>query len=110
MRVADPKGEAEESLYLAAGQLKVGDLVMLDSGEVAALSSVVLWREACQVLKIVFEPYMPVAVFSRPTCILSLGHKKKRPIRRGGRSREGPSDDSMDGGVSVPITAGEYMD
>ncbi|CAE7200757.1 unnamed protein product [Symbiodinium microadriaticum] len=110
VRVADPKGEAEESLYLAAGQLKAGDLVMLDSGEVAALSSIVLRREACQVLKIVFEPYMPVAVFSRPTCILSLGHKKKRPIRRGGRSREGPSDDSTDGGVSVPITAGEYMD
>ncbi|OLP84741.1 hypothetical protein AK812_SmicGene34352 [Symbiodinium microadriaticum] len=110
VRVADPKGEAEDSVYLAAGQLKAGDLVMLDSGEVAALSSVVLRREACQVLKIVFEPYMPVAVFSRPTCILSLGHKKKRPIRRGGRSREVPSDDSMDGGVSVPVTAGEYMD
>ena len=110
VQVADPKDDTEESLFLAAGQLKVGDLVMLDSGKVAALSSVVLRREACQVLKIVFEPYMPVAVFSRPTCILSLGHKKKRPIRRGGRSREGPLDDSMDGRVSVPITAGEYMD
>ncbi|CAE7206242.1 unnamed protein product [Symbiodinium sp. CCMP2456] len=54
VQVADAK--AEESLYLAAGKLKAGDLVMLDSGEVAALSSVVLRREACQVLKIVFEP------------------------------------------------------
>ncbi|CAE7751050.1 unnamed protein product [Symbiodinium sp. CCMP2592] len=107
-----PKGDTEESLYLEAGKLKVGDLVMLDSGEPVALSSVVIRPIICQVLKIVFEPYLPVAVFSRPTCILSLGHKKKRPIRRGGRIREGagPSDDSMDGGVSVPITAGEYMD
>ena len=112
VQVADAKGEAEESLYLAAGKLKAGDLVMLDSGEVAALSSVVLRREACQVLKIVFEPYLPVAVFSRPTCILSLGHKKKPPIRRGGRSQggPGPSDDSRDGRASIPITAGEYMD
>ena len=112
VQVADAKGEAEGSLYLAAGKLKAGDLVMLDSGEPVALSSVVIRRMACQVLKIVFEPYLPVAVFSRPTCILSLGHKKKPPIRRGGRSQggPGPSDDSMDGGVSVPITAGEYMD
>ncbi|CAE7541427.1 unnamed protein product [Symbiodinium sp. CCMP2592] len=112
VQVADAKGEAEEGLYLAAGKLKAGDLVMLDSGEPVALSSVVIRRMACQVLKIVFEPYLPVAVFSRPTCILSLGHKKKPPIRRGGRSQggPGPSDDSMDGGVSVPITAGDYMD
>eukprot|EP00439_Symbiodinium_sp_Y106_P074241 s633_g14.t1 len=85
VKVADPKGEAEESLYLAAGQLKAGDLVVLDSGEAAALSSVVLRREACQVLKVVFEPDLPVAVFSRPTCILSLGHKRKPPIREPGR-------------------------
>ena len=112
VQVADAKVEVEESLYLAAGKLKAGDLVMLDSGEVAALSSVVLRREACQVLKIVFEPYLPVAVFSRPACILSLGHKKKPPIRRGGRSQggPGPSDDSRDGRASIPITAGEYMD
>ena len=100
VQVADPKGEAEESLYLAAGQLKAGDLVVLDSGEAAALSSVVLRREACQVLKVVFEPDLPVAVFSRPTCILILGHKRKPPIRRGGRSQggpAGPSDDSMAG-------------
>ena len=110
VQVADAKGEAEESLYLAAGKLKAGDLVMLDSGEVAALSSVVLRHEACQVLKIVFEPYLPVAVFSRPTCILSLGHKKKPPIRRGGGGKSqggpGPSDDSRDGRASIPITAG----
>ena len=111
VQVSDSKDDTEESLYLEAGKLKVGDLVMLDSGEPVALSSVVIRPMVCQVLKIVFEPYLPVAVFSRPTCILSLGHKKKRPIRRGGRLREGagPSDDSMDGGVSVPITAGEYM-
>ncbi|CAE7305229.1 unnamed protein product [Symbiodinium sp. CCMP2456] len=110
VQVADAK--VKESLYLAAGKLKAGDLVMLDSGEVAALSSVMLRREACQVLKIVFEPYLPVAVFSRPTCILSLGHKKKPPIRRGGRSQggPGPSDACMDGRASIPITAGEYMD
>ena len=101
----------EEILYLEAGKLKVGDLVMLDSGDAAALTSFTIRPEACQVLKIVFEPYLPVAVFSRPTCILSLGHKKA-VIRRGGRSQggPGPSDASMDGRASMPITAGEYMD
>ncbi|CAE7783222.1 unnamed protein product [Symbiodinium sp. CCMP2592] len=112
VQVADPKGKAEDNLYLAAGNLKTGDLVMLDSGEVAALTSVVMRRMPCQVLKIVFEPYLPVAVFSRPACILSLGQKKKPPVRRGGKSHAGPgpSDDSMRGEVSIPITAGEYMD
>ncbi|CAE7247388.1 unnamed protein product [Symbiodinium sp. CCMP2456] len=111
VQVADAKGEVEESLYLEAGKLKAGDLVMLDSGDVAALTSVTIRPLACQVLKIVFEPYLPVAVFSRPTCILSLGHKKA-VIRRGGRSQAGPgpSDASMDGRASIPITAGEYMD
>ena len=87
--VATGEPEAEESVYRAAGQLKVGDLVMLDSGEAAALTSVAVRRTDCQVLKIVFEPDLPVAVFSRPSCILSLGHKRKPPIRRGGRSSEG---------------------
>ena len=111
VQVADPKGEVEESLYLEAGKLKAGDLVMLDSGEAAALTSVTIRPLACQVLKIVFEPYLPVAVFSRPTCILSLGHKKS-VIRRGGRSQggPGPSDGSRDGRASIPITAGEYTD
>ena len=109
VQVADPKGKAADNLYLAAGKLKTGDPVMLDSGEVAALTSVVMRRMPCQVLKIVFEPYLPVAVFSRPACILSLGQKKKPPVRRGGKSHAGP-DDSMGGEVSIPITAGEYMD
>ncbi|CAE7541653.1 unnamed protein product [Symbiodinium sp. CCMP2592] len=111
VQVADVKGEVEESLYLEAGKLKVGDLVMLDSGDPAALTSVTVRPLACQVLKIVFEPYLPVAVFSRPSCILSLGHKKA-VIRRGGRGQGGPGplDGSMDGRASIPITAGDYMD
>ncbi|CAE7541344.1 unnamed protein product [Symbiodinium sp. CCMP2592] len=104
-------GEPEESVYRAAGQLKVGDLVMLDSGEAAALTSVTVRRMDCQVLKIIFEPDLPVAVFSRPTCILSLGHKRKPPIRRGGRSPKVPrsADDSLDR-ASIPDTAGDCMD
>lgn len=104
-------GEPEESVYRAAGQLKVGDLVMLDSGEAAALTSVAVRRTDCQVLKIVFEPDLPVAVFSRPSCILSLGHKRKPPIRRGGRSLKVPrsADDSLDR-ASIPDTAGDYVD
>eukprot|EP00439_Symbiodinium_sp_Y106_P021410 s4129_g2.t1 len=109
--VATGEPEAEESVYRAAGQLKVGDLVMLDSGEAAALTSVAVRRTDCQVLKIVFEPDLPVAVFSRPSCILSLGHKRKPPIRRGGRSSKVPrsADDSLDR-ASIPDTAGDYMD
>ncbi|CAE7421190.1 Ppfia2, partial [Symbiodinium sp. CCMP2456] len=69
VQVADAKGEVEESLYVEAGKLKAGDLVMLDSGEglamplvkgdAAALTSVTIRPLACQVMKIVFEPYLP---------------------------------------------------
>ena len=104
-------GEPQESVYRAAGQLKVGDLVMLDSGEAAALTSVATRRMARQVLKIQFEPDLPVAVFSRPTCILSLGHKRKPPIRRGGRGPKVPrsADDGLDR-ASIPDTINDYMD
>ena len=104
-------GEPQEIVYRAAGQLKVGDLVMLDSGEAAALTSVATRRMARQVLKIQFEPDLPVAVFSRPTCILSLGHKRKPPIRRGGRGPKVPrsADDGLDR-ASIPDTINDYMD
>ncbi|CAE7265209.1 unnamed protein product [Symbiodinium necroappetens] len=104
-------GEPDESVYRAAGQLQVGDHVMLDSGEAAALTSVATRRMDRQVLKIQFEPDLPVAVFSRPTCILSLGHKRKPPIRRGGRGAKVPrsADDGLDR-ASIPDTINDYMD
>ena len=99
--------------YAQAGTLRHGDMVMLDSGEPVALTSVEPKSVECEVLKIVFEPDLPVAVFSCPPCILSKGHKKKPPTRRGGmcqrviptQSQARPVD-----GASIPITAGEYMD
>ena len=104
-------GEPQESVYRAAGQLQVGDPVMLDSGEAAALTSVATRRMDRQVLKIQFEPDLPVAVFSRPTCILSLGHKRKPPIRCGGRGPKVPTsaDDGLDR-ASIPDTINDYMD
>ena len=106
--------------YLPAGDLKVGDHVMLDSGEPVVLASVDRRPADCEVLKIVFEPDLPVAVFSSPPCILSKGHKRKPSTRRGKDKNRGRSqgsqgaadepDETMDGGASIPITAGDYMD
>ena len=103
--------------FLAAGDLKVGDHVMLDSGEPVVLASVDRRPADCEVLKIVFEPDLPVAVFSSPPCILSKGHKRKPSTRRGKDKNRGRSqgtadqpDGTMDGGASIPMTAGDYMD
>ena len=110
VQVPDKKGEVAEILYQAAGKLALGDLVVLDSGKPAALTSVHAEPHECEVLKVVFEPDLPVAVFSCPPCILSKGQAKKPP-RRGGMCRRGQVDQTADGGASIPDTAaGEYMD
>eukprot|EP00439_Symbiodinium_sp_Y106_P076730 s89_g15.t2 len=49
--------------YLPASKLKVGDFVMLDSGEPVALTSAETYPMECKVLKSVFKPDLPVAVF-----------------------------------------------
>ncbi|CAE7206797.1 unnamed protein product [Symbiodinium natans] len=116
VQVPDATGEFVKDLYLPAGELKAGDRVMLDSGEPMTLTSVAIRSLECEVLKITFEPHLPVAVFSCPPCILSLGHKPKPPIRRGWEKKRGQGqgqgvDESMDGGASIPMTAGgEYTD
>ena len=104
--------EGESGLrYVPAGSLEEGDLVMLDSGEPMALTNVERKAVDCEVLKIVFEPDLPVAVFSCPPCILSKGYKKKPPVRRGGMCQRGKGMHSQTkGGTSIPVTAGEYMD
>ena len=110
VQVPDKKGEVAEILYQAAGKLAAGDLVVLDSGEPAALTGIHTEPSACEVLKVVFEPDLPVAVFSLPPCILSKGQSKK-PTRRSGMCRRGQVDQTADGGASIPDTAaGEYMD
>ena len=106
VRVPDARGELDKILYLPAGQLKKGDSVILDSGEAAKLTGVSLQVKECQVLKIVFEPDLPVAVFSSPPCIQSKGHKKTPSTRRAGECRKGkavvgPTDEA----VSIPDTA-----
>ena len=116
VQVADATGESGKNLYLPAGKLAEGDLVMLDSGEPVALTSVAIRTLECEVLKVAFNPDLPVAVFSCPPCILSLGHKRKPPARRGWEKKRGHGqgqrvpDESMDGGASIPMTAGDYMD
>ena len=97
--------------YTQAGTLKPGDLVILDSGEPMALTSVESKHLDCEVLKLVFEPDLPIAVFSCPPCIVSKCQRKPS-IRRGGMSQRGQGvpDTTGDGRVSIPITAGEYMD
>ena len=105
--------------FVPAGSLKTGDLVMLDSGEPAALTSVDVQPVECDVLKLAFRPNMAVAVFSCPPCILSKGSKTKPKTRRGkmcqrrvqGSPEEELGEESADGGASMPNTAGgEYMD
>ncbi|CAE7179107.1 unnamed protein product, partial [Symbiodinium necroappetens] len=112
VQVPDESGKAGHHLYMPAGKLKAGDLVMLDSGEPVPLIMAEARPFESKLLKIVFNPDVPVAVFSSPSCILSKGHKKKPQAgRRGGmcqRVKEAP--DPMDG-ASIPDTAaGEYMD
>ena len=84
--VTEVKAGVGIAKYVAAGTLKEGDFVMLDSGEPVALTSVESWCTDCadfEVLKIVFEPDLPVACFACPPCILSKGHPNFR-TRRGG--------------------------
>ena len=109
--VEDDKEGDGRVLYVPAGNLKEGDLVTLDSGEPMALTSVQPKAVECEVLKIVFEPDLPVAVFSCPPCILSKGYKKTPPTRRSGMCQRGKGMhfEARDGD-SIPITAGEYMD
>ena len=106
VQVPDARGELEKTLYLPAGQLKVGDWVVLDSGEASQLTGVNLQATECEVLKIVFEPDLPVAVFSPPPCIRSKGHKKKPSMRRGGECRKGKAvvEQAVAAG-SIPDTA-----
>ena len=105
------KGPAGSMQYTQAGTLKPGDLVVLDSGEPMALTSVESRPVDCEVLKLVFEPDLPIAVFSCPQCILSKC-QRKTSIRRGGMSQRGQGvpDQTEDGRVSIPVTTGQYMD
>ena len=79
--VCVPDGHGEfcmtDACYIPAGALKEGDLVVLESGEPAPLTEVCRKQGVCDVLKIVFDQNMPIAVFSEPPSILSKGFKKK---------------------------------
>ena len=82
VQVPDASGKLDIGLFAPAGELKEGDLVLLDSGE-AALTSVDICSGSCEVLDIVFQPDLPVAVFRCPPCILSKSQKGKPASRRG---------------------------
>ena len=106
--------EGGAGTYVPAGTLKVGDLVMLDSGEPVPLTRVSVKATDCEVLKIAFDPDLPVAVFSCPPSILSKGQEqriKPKKVRRARMCFRGQGhDQTADGGVSIPKTVGEYTD
>ena len=111
--VPDPHGVSDKGLYVKAGDLKEGDLVLVDSWEPVPLTRKVPWSAEFEVLKIIFQPDLPVAVFSCPPCILSKGHKKKTTRRGGMRHAKGSGateDQTADGHCSIPNTRGDYMD
>ena len=108
VQVTDAKGELGGGLYLPAGDLKLGDMVVLDSGEPEALTAVNKVSADCEVLKLVFKPDLPVAVFSRPTCILTKAHKKTPSTRRGGMCPKGKRVVGQT--VETAVTEGDYMD
>ena len=84
---------------------------MNSSGEPVALTTAETLPMECKVLKIVFKPDLPVAVFPKPpSCILSMGQKKSQ-IRRSVKGRGQEPADPIDEGASIPDTAaGEYTD
>ena len=78
--VPDPQVSGS-GIYAEAGDLKEGDLVILDSVEPVPLTGVEAWRAEQEVLKVVFQPDLPRAVFSCPPRILNNGQKRKRLCR-----------------------------
>eukprot|EP00439_Symbiodinium_sp_Y106_P052953 s630_g7.t1 len=103
--------------FVPAISLKPGALVMLDSGEPAALTNVIISESETadddyEVLKLTFKPNLSVAVFSHPPCILSKGAAMKPSIRRGKmwkrlRGGQGKGEETLDDGrASMPNTAG----
>lgn len=72
-----------------ANSLRAGDLVICSDDQSRKLLSVreVVKPGEVEVLKIVFEPDMPVAVFKPPLTILTKGNKKKK-LRRGQKCKK----------------------
>ncbi|CAK9046812.1 unnamed protein product [Durusdinium trenchii] len=93
-------------LVVPAAQLKVGDEVVVD-GVPTKLTSVHSIPGEVRVLKITFQPDLPVAVFHPQPCIHSLGHKPKKPHRGGKRHRM--VNDGADS-ASIPDTQGYLTD
>ena len=84
----------------------MGDEVVVD-GAPTKLTFVDVMCGEVTVLKIVFDPDLPVAVFRPPGCIHSHGHKRKK-IRRGGKHHR-TGREGADAG-SIPDTEGYYSD
>ena len=97
----------------ARGQVEGGRLRdELDSGEPVALTTAETLPMECKVLKIVFKPDLPVAIFSSPSsCILSKGHRRSCRIVAASVGGDKEPADPIDEGASIPDTAaGEYTD
>ena len=73
-----------------------------------SLTSVEWKEEPTMVLKIGFQPDLPIAAFLRPSAILMKGSRDKAPVRRGNR-RSGVSSQVEDA-MSIPDTEGHMTD
>ena len=90
---------------VAAADLKVGDEVLVD-GVPTKLTFVDVVPGEVTVLKIIFDPDLPVGVFRPAPVIASHGHKAKR-ARRGRNPRMGQEGADT---LSIPDTQGYYSD
>ncbi|CAK9107552.1 unnamed protein product [Durusdinium trenchii] len=102
----------KQAARVAAAELKVGDEVMVGEQVPTKLTSIEFVPGPETVLKIAFQPDMPVAVFSPPACIHSHGHKLQE-IRRAGKHcrRKGRKMTVQADSWSIPDTApGYYSD
>jgi len=79
---------------IQARELEVGSVVFLDGTE-AELTSFEWNCVPTMVLKIAFQPDIPVAPFMRPPAILSLGSRNRPPTRRGHRARTPQGGDAL---------------
>ena len=95
-----------------AKKLKYGNCVMVN-GQPTRLTGLRWIFERVDVVKITFDPDLPVDVFNKPSeCIARKGHKKTYhpPGHRGGRNRRGRQGKSAEDAQSIPNTQGYLTD
>lgn len=110
-RVPVLRGPSGEPCDVQAQDIQQGDSVFVN-GFPSYLTSVEqhVLPQNQTVLKIAFQPDMPVAVFTPPPAISTKGYMMRR-IRRGGMSKRGQPGKAAHDHLSIPDTApGFYQD